>query len=382
MKYREETNPIPGRRYIIYQSFAFICLVFMLGFASPARAGEMKKDYPIKPVPFTDVHIKDAFWSNRLDVNRTVTIPYAFKKCEETGRIDNFAIAGGLKAGKFCGHQYNDSDVFKVIEGASYSLSIQPDATLDKYLDGVIKDIAAAQEPDGYLYTPRRLMSAEYSPPGGKERWVGEIKYSHELYNMGHLYEAAVAHYLATGKKTLLDVAIKNANLVCSTFGPNGRHEVPGHQVIEIGLCKLYRLTGDEKYLRTAKYFLDERGDSVGHKLYGEYAQDHKPVLQQDKAVGHAVRGSYMYSGMADVAALTGDASYVFAIDRLWHDVIGTKMYVTGGVGSTGNNEGYAGDYELPNLNAYCETCASIAFAYWNYRMFLLHGDAKYVDIL
>jgi uncharacterized protein len=358
-------------------------LVILMSFAvTLLQAGDMKKDYPIKPVPFTDVHIKDAFWSARMDINRTVSIPYAFKKCEETGRIDNFAIAGGLKTGKYCGYQFNDSDVFKVIEGAAYSLAIQPDATLDSYLDDLIKKIAAAQEPDGYLYTPRRLMSADYSPPGGKERWVGEIDGSHELYNAGHLYEAAVAHYLATGKRSLLDVAVKNADLVCSTFGPKGRHEVPGHQVIEIGLCKLYRLTGEEKYLSTAKYFLDERGDSAGHTLYGEYAQDHKPVLEQDKAVGHAVRATYMFSGMADVAALTGDASYVYAIDRLWRDVVGTKMYVTGGIGATGDNEGFAGDYVLPNRNAYCETCASIAFAFWNYRMFLFHGGAQYIDVL
>ncbi len=347
-----------------------------------SQGAEMKKDYPIKPVPFTDVHINDRFWLHRLDINRTVTIPYALKKCEETGRIDNFAIAAGLKTGKFCGYQFNDSDVYKVIEGASYALAIQPDATLEKYLDEIIAKIAAAQENDGYLYTARRLIREDYSPPGGKERWVGEKDGSHELYNAGHLYEAAVAHYIATGKKTLLDVALKNANLVCSTFGPTGRHEVPGHQEIEIGLCKLYRLTGDERYLRTAKFFLDERGNAKGHELIGEYAQDHKPVLEQDKAVGHAVRATYMFSGMADVAALSGDASYVKAIDRLWNDVVGTKMYVTGGIGATGDNEGFADDYELPNSNAYCETCASIAYVLWNYRMFLLHGDAEYIDVL
>jgi len=355
----------------------FLCLASTI-----SRGAEMKKDYPIKPVPFTDVHINDRFWLHRLDINRTVTIPYALKKCEETGRIDNFAIAAGLKTGKFCGYQFNDSDVYKVIEGASYALAIQPDVTLEKYLDEIIAKIAAAQENDGYLYTARRLIREDYAPPGGKERWVGEKDGSHELYNAGHLYEAAVAHYLATGKKTLLDVALKNANLVCNTFGPVGRHEVPGHQEIEIGLCKLYRLTGDERYLRTAKFFLDERGNAKGHELIGEYAQDHKPVLEQDKAVGHAVRATYMFSGMADVAALSGDASYVKAIDRLWNDVVGTKMYVTGGIGATGDNEGFADDYELPNSNAYCETCASIAYVLWNYRMFLLHGDAEYIDVL
>lgn len=355
--------------------------VMVLGEMAGAGAQPLK-DYPITPVDFTRVRVQDDFWKRRLDVNRTVTIPYALEKCKETGRIDNFAIAAGLKTGKFCGYQFNDSDVFKVIEGAAYSLSIHPDAALDAYLDDLIAKIAGAQEPDGYLYTARKLMSGDYSPPGGKLRWVGEKDGSHELYNAGHLYEAAVAHFLATGKRTLLNVALRNADLVCSTFGPNGRHEVPGHEEIEIGLCKLYRLTGAEKYLRTAKFFLDERGDSTGHALIGQYAQDHKPVLEQTEAVGHAVRAMYMYSGMADVAALTGDRSYVHAIDRLWEDVVGTKMYLTGGIGATGDIEGFGAKYELPNANAYCETCAAIANALWNYRMFLLHGDGRYLDVL
>ena len=347
-----------------------------------AFAGKGNKDYPIKPVPFTNVRIHDDFWSRRIEINRTVTIPHDFKECEITGRVDNFAKAAGLKTGGYKGYQFNDSDVFKVIEGASYSLAVHPDKELDRYLDSLIALIAAAQEKDGYLYTPRKLMDSSYSPPGGKERWVGEKDGSHELYNAGHLYEAAAAHYLATGKKNLLDVALKNADLVCRTFGPQGRHEVPGHQVIEIGLCKLYRVTGDEKYLRTAKFFLDERGDAKGHELIGEYAQDQIPVVDQDSAVGHSVRAAYMYAGMADVAALTGDPAYIKAIDRIWQDVVGTKMYLTGGIGATGGNEGFSHPYVLPNLSAYCETCAAIANAFWNYRMFLLHGDAKYIDVV
>jgi uncharacterized protein len=340
------------------------------------------RDYPIKPVPFTSVKIDDNFWSKRLEINRTVTLPHNFQKCEETGRIDNFAKAAGLKKGSYKGYQFNDSDVFKVIEGASYSLQVHADPHLDHYLDSLIALIAAAQEKDGYLYTPRKLMDSTYSPPGGKDRWVGEKDGSHELYNLGHLYEAAAAHYQATGKRNLLNVALKSANLICETFGPNKRHEVPGHQVIEIGLCKLYRITGEEKYLRTAKFFLDERGDAKGHDLIGEYAQDHLPVVEQDSAVGHSVRAAYMYAGMADVAALTGDASYIKAIDRIWEDVVGTKMYLTGGIGATGGNEGFSHPYALPNLSAYCETCAAIANVFWNYRMFLLHGDAKYVDVV
>ena len=355
----------------------------MLLFAASALfAQQGNRDYPIKPVPFTSVRIDDSFWSKRLEINRTVTLPHNFQECEKTGRIDNFAKAAGLKKGSYKGYQFNDSDVFKVIEGASYSLQVYPDVQLDHYLDSLIALIAAAQEKDGYLYTPRKLMDSSYSPPGGKDRWVGEKDGSHELYNLGHLYEAAAAHYLATGKRNLLDVALKSANLICETFGPNGRHEVPGHQVIEIGLCKLYRITGQEKYLRAAKFFLDERGDAKGHELIGEYAQDHMPVVEQDSAVGHSVRAAYMYAGMADVAALTGDVSYIKAIDRIWEDVVGTKLYLTGGIGATGGNEGFSHPYALPNLSAYCETCAAIANVFWNYRMFLLHGDAKYLDIV
>lgn len=357
-------------------------LVALLLIAASVQAEKGKRDYPIKPVPFTSVHIKDDFWSKRLEINRKVTLPHNFQKCEETGRIDNFSKAAGLMPGRFRGIHFNDSDVYKVIEGASYSLQVHPDPQLDHYLDSLIALIAAAQEKDGYLYTARKLMDSTYSPPGGKDRWVGEKDGSHELYNVGHLYEAAAAHYLATGKRNLLNIALKNANLVCETFGPNGRHEVPGHQVIEIGLSKLYRITGEAKYLKTAKFFLDERGNAKGHDLIGDYAQDHMPVVEQDSAVGHSVRAAYMYAGMADVAALTGDPSYIKAIDRIWEDVVSTKLYITGGIGATGGNEGFSHPYALPNLSAYCETCAAIANVFWNYRMFLLHGDAKYLDIV
>jgi len=354
----------------------------VLALTTSASAGEKKNDYPIRSVPFLKVRMNDEFWSKRVETNRTVTLPHNFKECEETGRIDNFAIAAGLKQGKFRGIHFNDSDVFKVIEGACYHLATYRDPEIDTYLDDLIKKIASAQENDGYLYTARRLIREDYQPPGGKERWVGIKDGSHELYNVGHLYEAAVAHYLATGKRSLLDVALKNADLLCATFGPGKRGEVPGHQEIEIGLCKLYRVTGQEKYLNLAKFFLDERGNAKGHELIGEYAQDHKPVREQEEAVGHAVRAMYMYSGMADVAALTGDASYAKALDRIWEDVVGTKLYITGGIGATGGNEGFSFPYVLPNMSAYCETCAAIANALWNHRMFLLHGDAKYIDVL
>jgi len=354
-----------------------------LSLALAGRRGDAQaRDYPIRPVPFTQVRVADAFWSPRLETNRQVTIPYAFKMCEETGRIDNFAVAGRLKEGKFRGIYFNDSDVYKVIEGAAYSLHLYPDPALDKYVDDVIAKIAAAQEKDGYLYTARTLMTPDKMPPGGKERW-SDMAGGHELYCVGHMYEAAVAHFQATGKRTLLDVATKNADLVCSVFGPGRRGDPCGHPEVEIGLMKLYRTTGDAKYLEMAKFFLDAHGRTLGgRKLYGTYAQDHKPLVEQTEAVGHAVRAGYVYSGMADVAALTGDAAYLQAIDRLWENVVSTKLYVTGGIGARGGGEAFGEDYELPNSSAYCETCAAIANALWNHRLFLLHGDSRYLDVL
>lgn len=363
---------------------AYRLILYGMAISAIAFAGDpaLRRDYPIIPAVSTAVRFSDGFWSRRIDVNRTVSIPHNIKKCQETGRIDNFVFAAGLREGKYRGYQFNDSDVFKLIEGASFSLMLHPDPALEATLDSVITFIAAAQEPDGYLYTPKRLITPEYSPPGGKERWVGIKDASHELYNVGHLYEAAVAHFKATGKRTLLDVALRNADLICTTFAPGGRGEVPGHQVIEMGLCKLYRVTGNERYLATAKHFLDHRGDSTTHEPMGTYNQDHVPLREQTEAVGHAVRAAYMYAGIADVAALTGDSSYVAILDRIWNDVVGGKIYVTGGIGSVGTYEGFGPAYALPNRSAYCETCASIALVYWSERMFLTHGDAQYIDVL
>jgi DUF1680 family protein len=342
----------------------------------------VKKDYSIKPVPFTRVTVDDHFWKSRLKTNQKVTIPYAFKKCEETGRIQNFAVAGGLKKGTFEGkYPFNDSDVYKIMEGAAYSLQVSSDPQLTHYLDELIKKITAAQEADGYLYTARTINP---DPPViwcEGPRW-SNLYMGHELYNMGHFYEAAVAHYLATGKRSMLDLAVKNADLIVSVFGPDKKRGVPGHQVIEIGLAKLYRITGNNKYLKLAKFILDERGHARNRELYGEYSQDHKPVLEQDEAVGHAVRALYMYAGMADIAALSGDQSYVTAIDRLWENVVAKKLYITGGIGSTGAHEGFGPNYDLPNASAYAETCAAIANVFWNQRMFLLHGDGKYIDVM
>ena len=356
-------------------------LCTVLGLAEETKV-ELRRDYNVKPVSFSMVRIADNFWTPRLETSRKVTIPYAFKKCEETGRIRNFEKAAGLMEGKHEGIYFNDSDVYKVMEGAAYSLQVNPDTMMRLYLDKVVKIMAGAQWEDGYLFT---FYSIPQRQP--KKLWTN-VQSIHEQYCVGHMYEGAVAHYQVTGDRAFLDIATKNADLICEVFGEGKRTDPPGHQEIEIGLCKLYRVTGDEKYLGQAKFFLDQRGrrGSRGPKgngrLYGKYSQDHIPVTEQTEAVGHSVRAAYLYTGMADVAALTGNMEYVEAIDTIWKDVVGTKLYITGGIGAAGGNEGFGSPYELPNMTAYCETCASIANILWNHRMFLMHNDAKYIDVL
>ena len=374
---------------------ATLTAAILLGLAA-ACAQAPKADYPAAPVPFTDVHLTDGFWAPRLEINRTVTIPHVFKMSEETGRVKNFDLAAsalaGAKDGKYCSRfPFDDSDVYKAIEAASYALATHADPELAKYVDGLIAKIAAAQEPDGYLYAARTIGGPPPQPWLGPERW-SHLYMSHELYNLGHLYEAAAAHYQATGRKNLLDIAVKSANLVAREFGPGKRTNPPGHEEIEIGLVKLYRVTGTRRYLDLAKFFIDARGRSEGRVpyenegrtelLYGEYAQDHKPFVEQTEAVGHAVRAGYLYAGAADVAALTGDAAYVAALDRIWADMAGTKLYITGGIGAAGGWEGYGPPYRLPNASAYAETCANIATFLWNSRMQRLELDAKYADVM
>jgi len=356
-----------------------------------AVAMAQQRDYPVKPVPFTAVHIDDTFWAPRIETNRTVTIPFAFGKDEETGRIDNFIRAGKALRGEpfdnkqFPPYPFDDTDVYKVIEGASYSLSVHPDPKLDAYIDGLIEKIGAAQEKDGYLYTARTINPLVPHPWSGKDRWVLEGVNSHELYDLGHLYEAAAAHYAATGKRSLLDIALRTANLLCDTFGPGKREIWPGHQIVEMGLAKLYRVTGDIRYLNLAKFMLDVRGPQSKEQGAGNpYVQAQMRVVDQSEAVtgGHAVRAMYMYSGMADVAALTGEMSYVNALDKIWDNVAGKKLHVTGGVGARAAGESFGANYELPNMSAYNETCAAVGNDYWNHRLFLLHADSKYVDVM
>lgn len=359
-----------------------ILLLALAGISLAGGAQTHDGGYPITPVPFTSVKVTDSFWGQRLKASREVTIPLAFSKCEETGRYENFAKAAHPSNDyKVEGFSFDDTDVYKTIEGASYSMQTYPDKKLDKYIDSVLMVVAAAQEPDGYLYTARTMNPQHPHEWAGSKRWEKVEDLSHEFYNLGHMVEGAVAHYQATGKRTFLDVAIKYADCVEKAIGdkPGQLVRVPGHQIAEMALCKLYLVTGQKKYLDLAKFFLDKRGYT---ERKDAYSQAHKPVLEQDEAVGHAVRAAYMYSGMADVAALTGDTGYVHAIDRIWENVVTKKLYITGGIGATNNGEAFGKNYELPNLSAYCETCAAIGNVYWNYRLFLLHGESKYYDVL
>ena len=363
-----------------YVSFRILALLVSV-------VGVRAADYPFQPVPFTAVRVTGGFWEEKQEVNRAVTVPFAMKQCEESGRLKNFDLAAEVMRRRSAGetgfqikpptiYPFDDTDAYKAIEGASYVLSLKPDAALEKQLDGWIARIAAAQEPDGYLYTFRTMHP---DSPGhewiAQERWVNDPKLSHELYNAGHLYESGVAHFQATGKRTLLDVCLKNAELLWRDFGDGKRRLAPGHEIVEMGLVKLYRVTGDKRWLSLAKTFLDARGPGGD-----SYNQQHKLVADQDEAIGHAVRANYLYSGMADVAALTGDQRYETAIKKIWNNVVEKKLYLTGGVGALAKGEAYGADYELP-ADGYNETCAAIALMMWNHRMFLLTGDAKYLDV-
>lgn len=346
--------------------------------------------YPYQAIQFNKVALNDNFWLPKIEVNRTVTIPWSFEQCRVTGRIKNFEQAAA-RSGKFCGvYVFDDTDVYKTIEGAAYSLQVKYDLNLDLYVDSLIAKIAAAQEPDGYLYTVRTM--------GDTHKWIGSERYekehehSHELYNMGHFYEAATAHFWATGKRNMLDLAIKNADHLLTVFGPGKKSVAPGHQVIEIGLVKMYLATGKKEYLDLSQFFIECRGKRIYPKAVGtkgatvwetgEYWQDHKPSIEQTEAIGHAVRATYLYSGMADVAALTQNKAYIDAIHKIWENAAGKKTYITGGIGAAGDWEGFGPDYDLPNEEAYCETCAGIGNVYWNHRMFLLTGEAKYMDMV
>ncbi len=362
---------------------ALIALSLVICLTSCSGRGDIADNYPIRPVPFTTVKMNDNFWGPRIRKNHEVTIPIAFGYCESTGRIRNFDIAAGKDTGRFQTlYPFDDSDVYKIIEGAAYSLQTYPDTALEAYIDTLVRKIGSAQEADGYLYTNRTIAVRRGEKPhewAGDKRWEMDNILSHELYNLGHLYEAAVAYYLATGKRELLDISLKSADLVDRDMGWDAFVTYPGHQVIEMGLVKLYRVTGEQRYLDLAKFFLDARGTRDDGE---EYSQSHMRVVDQTEAVGHSVRATYMYSAMADIAAILGDEAYLNAITRIWEDIVYKKLYITGGIGASRGNEGFSDPYDLPNMSAYCETCASIGNIFMNHRLFSMHGESKYYDVL
>jgi len=352
----------------------WVCCVVCSLVLPEITLGESVHPRRLTIVPFTSVHVEDSFWSPRIKTNRERSIPHNLKWCEDTGRISNFAKAAGLMEGKFEGIYFNDSDVYKVLEGVSYALAQQPDPVLEKEADRIIGLISAAQRPDGYLNT-------YYTLTGLDKRWTN-LPAMHELYCSGHLFEAAVAHHRATGKNSFLNVAVKLADHIDSIFGPGKKYGVPGHEEIELALVKLFEVTGEKRYFELAKFFIDERGNTTHRQSYGPYCQDHIPVWQQSEIVGHAVRAMYLYSGVADVAAYTGDVELMAAMDRIWKDVTLRKIYITGGIGARHEGEAFGDAYELPNESAYCETCAAIGLVFWAYRLGLMHGDAQYADVL
>jgi DUF1680 family protein len=341
-----------------------------------AISANLPAEEPVKreALPFTAITIDDDFWAPRMKKARERTLPHNFRLMEETGRLSNFAKAAGRMEGEYEGYYFNDSDVYKAIEAAAYALAAQPDPSLDAFVDDLIEKIAAAQQEDGYLNSFYTLTEPD-------QVWTN-LAHKHELYCAGHLMEAGVAHRMATGKDSLLNVALRFADLIDRMFGADQRRDVPGHEEIELALVKLYRLTGEERYLELARFFVDERGQANDREIYGEYCQDHMPVRDQREIVGHAVRAMYLYSAVADLAAITGDHTYVEAMDRIWEDVVLRKMYITGGVGPSAHNEGFTTAYDLPNDSAYSETCASIGLVLWSHRLNLLHGKACYADVM
>lgn len=350
-----------------------------------ASAALSVNDYPISAVEVRNVVLNDHFWLPKIQTIQDSTISYSFDKCAEEGRMENFLIAGGVKQGKTKGKMpFDDTDLYKIIEGASYSLISKPNPVLDRYLDSVINIIRIGQEKDGYLTTwftidPKNPPASWVNP--STRRWQNEVS-SHELYNSGHLFEAAAAHFLATGKRNLLEIALKNADLLVANFGPGKLMIPPGHQIVETGLIRLYQITRKEAYLQLARYFLDWRGDKSTHELYGSYNQDHLKVIDQSECVGHAVRAVYMYAAMTDIAVMQYDDDYRMAVSNLWNNMVSKKMYITGGIGSKHDGESFGHNFELPNLTAYNETCAAIGSVLWNQRLFLLTGNADYVDVI
>ncbi len=334
----------------------------------------------IEPVSFSQVNVTDNFWKPKIDKVATKTLAACIYQTEvATGRIRNFEKVARKKGEKHEGIFYDDSDVFKALEAMGYSLKTHPSVDMEKKCDEWIDKIAAAQQPDGYLNTFYTLTNLQ-------DRYSDMSM--HEDYNAGHMIEAGVAYFNATGKRKLLDVCIRWADHFDSIFGPSKRHWVTGHQELELALVKLFKVTGNKKYLQLADWLLGERGhrNAKGYTWTDwkdtAYAQDAVPVKDQKEITGHAVRAMYLYTGAADVATQTGDTGYLKAMRRVWEDVVYRNMYITGGIGSAGSNEGFSKDFDLPNEQAYCETCASVGMVFWNQRMNSLTMNSSYIDIL
>jgi DUF1680 family protein len=368
--------------------FAVLSIILLNCSSEKKADSDTQSGYKIQAVDIRNVKLTDDFWLPIIKRVQEKTIDFALEKCAEEGRFDNFLVAGGKVKGVVQGAMpFDDTDVYKIIEGASNSLISEPNPELEVLLDSLIEIVATGQEEDGYLTTWRTINPAQ--PPASwvkveeGKRWES-LFMSHELYNAGHLYEAACVHYRATGKRNFLNIAIKNADLMVRTFGDGeGKIQaVPGHQIIETGLLNLYKVTGNHKYVDLAKYFLDNRGKPVNRELFGPYSQDHIPVVEQDEVVGHAVRAVYMYAAMTDIAALENDSAYNDAVQKLWHNMVEKKMYITGGIGARHDGEAFGDNYELPNLTAYNETCAAIGDVYWNHRLHNQCGNVEYFDVI
>jgi hypothetical protein len=337
----------------------------------------------LRPVPFKDVTIQDSFWAPRRETNRVASIPFSLQKIEEAGNLEDMRLAARGATNGFRGPVFMDSDLYKALEAASYSLATHPDPALEKQLDAIISLIAAAQQPDGYL-------NSYYTVKEPGKRWTN-LRDCHELYCAGHMFEAAVAHHQATGKTTFLNVATRYADYIDSVFGPEPKRlGYPGHPEIELALIKLWRATGYSRYFALARFFVENRGrkffatehQTPMDKYDGSYFQDDVPIYDHQNIKGHAVRAAYLMSGVTDVASQTGDDRLLKMLDRVWRNTTERNEYLTGGIGPSAHNEGFTVDYDLPNLTAYQETCATIALAQWAHRLALLYGDASYADVL
>jgi DUF1680 family protein len=350
----------------------------------------------LQPVPFTQVRFDDVFWAPRIETNRKVTLPHIYRMLEETGRIGAFDLNFEREVPSRITLIFGDSDPAKWLEAASYSLATHPDPELEAMVDYVADKIAGAQQPDGYLNTHFIHVQPEL-------RWKN-LRDFHEMYCAGHLIEAAVAHHAATGQRKLLDALCRYADHIDALFGPAPAKKpgYPGHPELELALVRLYHATDEPRYLALAKFFIDERGQQSETKPHYydvealargddpkkfwaktyEYNQSHKPIREQEKVVGHAVRAMYLFSAVADLADETDDPTLYAASERLWENLTNRRMYITGGTGPSRHNEGFTTDYDLPDETAYAETCATIALVMWNQRLLQFAGESRFADVL